>query len=218
MVSSVWTKSRYVLVDTYFHKLKPYDESRCVINSVLTAAANFATLSGGCVDKKPIRRPNISVQTASKPNKFTIFWKLSTTFVTGSRFVRNKSMKSSQMEFNAGKNACNTRGLVICDVNFVRKLCHVSPCLRCHDEQKKSYEFKYKLSISINNSHKFLGFFFRFARFGINNWFGYLLICNARASITVRTHFPIKCDNFGWWPKRIFTWVPKYFFNILTIV
>lgn len=121
MVSSVWTKSRYVLVETYFHMLDPYDESRCVINNIFTAAANLATFSGGSTDKKPIRRPSISVQTASKPNKLTTSWKFSTTFVTGLRLARSKSIKSSQMVFSAGKNACKTRGLVICDVSFVRK-------------------------------------------------------------------------------------------------
>lgn len=130
-MSSVCTKSRYVLVDMYFHQLNPYDESRWVINKVLTAAANFATFCGGDCDKKPIRLPSINVQTASSPNKLTIFWKFSTTFVSGLRFLRSKSIKSSQIWFKMGKNDCSTLGLVIFCVSFERKLCHISPCLKC---------------------------------------------------------------------------------------
>lgn len=140
MVSSVATKSLYVLVGTYFHSPKPYAVSRCVMNNIFTAAASFWTFSGGFAAKKPIRRPNIRVQTASKPSKFTMSWKLLTTLVSGSLFSRSSSINSSHMVLSVGRKACNTRGLVIWAVNFARKLCQVSPCLK-RDQNRYYYIF-----------------------------------------------------------------------------
>lgn len=116
-----------------------------MMNSILTALANLATFSGGFTDRKPIRRPSINVQAASKPNRLATSWKFSTTF-DAFRLVRSNSIKSSQISFSAGKNACRTRGLVICGVSFVRRLCQISPCLKtinkfCIFEKNRSETF-----------------------------------------------------------------------------
>lgn len=122
------------------------------MNRVLTAAANFVTFSCGRCDKNPILLPNIKVQTASSPNKLTIFWKFSTTFVVGSRFTRNRFIKSSQMQFSSGKKDWRTRGLVICEVSLVRKWCHVSPCLQWKEnfcKEKRIYLGIYEFTNSL---------------------------------------------------------------------
>lgn len=162
------------------------------MNKLFTATASLATLLGGEFDRKPIRLPSINVQTASKPNKFTIFWKFSTTCVSGSRLVRNKAMKSSQIQFSAGKNACKTLGLVIFCVSFERKLCHVSPC---------------SLVIPVNMNIRLLTKFIELC--------SDISTC---AGVTIWTHLSVECYNLSWRSERIFAWIAQYLLNVLPIV
>lgn len=104
--------------------------SRWIMNVSLTDEASLAMFSGGVCERKPILLPNIKVQTASSAKELTIFSKFLTFIVSGSRFKRSSSMKSSHIQFNAGKNDFNTLGLLISLVSLERKYCQDSPCLK----------------------------------------------------------------------------------------
>lgn len=173
------------------------------MNSILTAAANLATFSGGVIAKKPIRRPNINVQTASKPNKFTTSWKFST-IAFWSRFAFSNSIKSSQIVFKLGRNACKMRGLVICGVNFDRRLCQISPCL-----SESGWEVKWGTHWkNVSETHQ------RCADCTL----AHLLIRDASAGIAIGSSTTVVRHYFGGRTKRVFAWIAQHFLDVLTIV